>query len=266
MKPIKDSSFILYQKENPNTSNVSPETENQEILKILFHDIKNPMSSLTGYLSLLSRISHSLEEKPKQYISNLALSSSEITNLLKNIEDCISLETNQLQIKTELFQAAHVLEKSIERLKPMAECFQKKFFFTIAPMLPEIRGDKNLIDRLFYTIINHSLQNCPQDKEVRISLSKRERDLLFEVEDEGTAILEEHLEKYFDKFFSLHCGKNRRRPKGWDAYFCKLVANLHGGQIYLKKTEKKQIFSVTLPMQQGEWIKESGNINQITQS
>ena len=247
MEQTSNSNPILYQKENPNTSNVSSEAENQEILKVLIHDIKNPMSSLMGYLGLLSTMAKSLDAKQKQYIMNSTWASNELAFLCRNIEDSISMESKRLQPRLERLQAGPILQKNVEKLHSIAEYFQKKLLCSIPESLPPIQGDKNLIDRMFYTIINQSLQNCPNGKEVKISLGKKEKNLFLEVEDEGPAILEEHLEKYFDKFFSTYCGKGVRRPKGWDAYFCKLVATLHGGEIYINKIEKRQIFSVLLP-------------------
>lgn len=237
----------LYQKDEAKANIVSAEIQTNEILKILLHDIKNPMSSLTGYLGLISMMAKSLDPKPKQYLMSSVWSSNEMAALCKNIEDSISIETNHFPLKLEPLQISPILQKNIEKLNPIATFFQKKIFFETIECPPCIQGDKILIERMIYTLINHSLQHCPDTKEVKISLKKQDPFLLLEIEDEGSAILKEHLEKYFDKYFSVHCGKGVRRPRGWDAYFCSLVARLHGGKIAVHQVEKRQIFSVFLP-------------------
>lgn len=222
-------------------------TESAQLLRMFLHDIKNPLASLVGYLGLVSMMSKSMEENSKRYITNAVWSGNDMSLLCKNIEESLAIESGQLKPKFERFEPAKMLQKEVERLQPVGEFFQKKFVLHIQPDLPPAEGDKTLLARLFQTMLSHCLMHHTAPCGIEVLLEQKENTLCFQALDEGTPVAEKNRAIYFDPLFPIHCAKGERRPKGWDLYFCKLVTELHGGQISVQSEGNKMKFMVLLP-------------------
>ena len=217
--------------------------EYEQLVKVLFHDIKNPLSSLIGYLGLIKRC---IPEEKKQYVTNCLWSAKELSRLCENIEDTIELENNKIQLSLGKYKLKEIFEKILKRLEPESNYFKKEIVLEIPENIDFVNVDLNLIEKVMYSIIYHCLQNIRAGQKVEVVVKQDSNYTTVEIKDEGQPLSEEDLPDYFDKFFVVNAIKGKRRGRGLNFYFCKLIIELHKGKLILNRVDNKNIFSVSL--------------------
>jgi signal transduction histidine kinase len=109
--------------------------------------------------------------------------------------------------------------------------------------------DADLVRRMLANLVENAVRHAKQGTVVTVMASKSDDGLLFRVTDRGTGVPLEMRDKVFDPFVQLDEGAAppSRSGRGLGLAFCKLVADAHGGRIWIEDAEPGATFCVVLP-------------------
>ena len=117
--------------------------------------------------------------------------------------------------------------------------------------LPALRGDSEKLRRTFVNLIGNAIKFTPRRGTIRVTIAHRpaDREFVFAVQDTGEGIPKEAFGKIFQKFGQVEDRKSgRRNSTGLGLTFCKMVAEAHGGRIWVEsELGKGSTFSFTIP-------------------
>jgi two-component system, OmpR family, sensor histidine kinase KdpD len=202
----------------------------RSLLNSISHDLRTPLSSITGALSSLRDEGHSLDIGSKRELIVLASEEAERMNrFISNLLDITRLEAGVLKIKREPYDVQDLLGSCLASLETRLK--DRKLKINIIPNLPLIPMDSVLMAQVLNNLLDNAVKYSPPDGIIEITARVGERWLIAEVADQGPGIPEEHLIQVFNKFFRLSRAEEVSGT-GLGLAISKGIVEAHGGKIW----------------------------------
>jgi PAS domain S-box-containing protein len=220
------------------------EREQQNILSMLVHDMKNPVVASLGFLSRLLR---GKVEKQQEH-SYLELISDELKTVegfITHYMDFVRLERKEYKPQPTPFDIVEVINKQIEKVKILGE--EKNITIAAefpADMVADINADKVMIERVITNLLDNAIKFTDAGGKIRIRLLSRDKDFLFEIQDTGIAIPKDQISYLFEPFYR---GVREQKGSGLGLAISKTIIEAHGGKIWVESSASQgNTFSFSL--------------------
>lgn len=210
----------------------------QDIIRNVIHDLKVPVSSI---LNLSNIESDSNSKKIYSQALNINIQ-------LEKILDIERLEEPNIILNMKVITVQNLIDRAINTLKTQSiekNISISKQFITTGVLL----CDNDLMERLIVNIIANSIKHSPFNSTIQIIVDKHDSNCNISIIDNGEGIAKEHLEHIFEKYYSIsNQDANNSFSTGLGLAFCKLVANVHKGKIFVESEEGKgTTFKIIIP-------------------
>ena len=111
-----------------------------------------------------------------------------------------------------------------------------------------VRGDRLMLRRALSNLLSNAIRHTPDNHQVTIKLSHLENQALIQVQNPGTPIPTEHLNKVFDRFYRTDPSRQRGSDgAGLGLAIVQSIIEVHGGTITVTSDEFDTRFSLSLP-------------------
>jgi len=174
--------------------------EKNEMIEIVAHDLKNPLTSAMSISGLLG--SEKASEDQREYLGLLKKSLNRMNSLVARILEIKVLESSSIKTNYSNVDLKQVTEQVISALKIQSD--NKKI--RIVTDLDEVTAslDRSLIVQIIDNLLSNAIKFSNHNTNVHVSLKDENRTIRFEIEDEGPGILEEDIPRLFQKFQKLN--------------------------------------------------------------
>jgi signal transduction histidine kinase/CheY-like chemotaxis protein len=225
----------------------------EQLMMMITHDIKSPISSIIGYLELMRKDKPASQEA--YYIENMQHSASHILNLVRNLLDFHSLDINKQKADLRSFSPFKLITNIYESFIPVAQ--EKELIFDISMDIDKnahYLSDPYRIHQILNNILSNAVKFTPQRGTVQLCASldetKKNASLIVSVKDTGPGIKQEDKEIVFEEFKRLNYSSSGIEGTGLGLSISVKLAQLLGGSIDLNSTVGKgSIFTITIPLQ-----------------
>lgn len=223
------------------------EQRKNDLIVYLAHDLKTPLTSVIGYLTLLSdepQISKQLQER---YLS-IALDKAErLEELINEFFDITRFNLTTLTLEPERINLSRMLEQIMSEFLPvLAEknlCWQTD----IAPEV-ELLCDPDKLQRVFDNLIRNAVSYSYADTEILLEMKAEEGFIRIRVQNHGRTIPPEKLSHIFEQFFRVDTSRaSATGGAGLGLAIAKEIVELHGGNILAESENESIVFYVNLP-------------------
>lgn len=218
------------------------------LLRAISHDLRTPLTSISGNASnLLSNGSSIDMETRDQIYTDIYDDSMWLINLVENLLSITRIEEGRMnlnlstQLMDEVISEAlkHINRKSVEHHITV----ENNDSLLLAKM------DARLIVQVIINIVDNAVKYTPAGSNIRIRTESRTKFVAVYIEDDGPGIPDEVKPRVFDMFYS---GTNKvadsRRSLGLGLSLCKSIITAHGGEISVADNQPQgTIFTFTLP-------------------
>ena len=211
------------------------------------HEVKNPLASILSYAQLLEMQVNAAQkveppsagpeklEKIKNYNSMILDDTRRATRI---INDLLTF-ARQKEIQTESVRVEEYLSSLKEKLAP--QCQQNGVQFTTvvysSSLNEKISIDKEQIYQVIYNLVQNAVHALAEtntaNKKIELSATLKDNSICLSLEDNGSGIKPENLEKIFEPFFST---KKMGQGSGLGLAISYGIMQMHGGQIQVKST------------------------------
>jgi two-component system sensor histidine kinase VanS len=224
------------------------EQKKNDLIMYLAHDIKTPLTSVTGYLSLLDEMPDMSEEQKIKY-THIAL------------EKAIRLE----QLINEFFEITRMNQQDMELAKQDIDLYY--MFVQLAdeayPIVSEkgnrieihadenitVFGDPDKLARVFNNILKNAIAYSNNDSSIIIGAEKNEENVIITFSNTGKTIPAEKQSAIFEKFCRLDEARSTNTGgAGLGLAIAKQIVILHGGTIKVSSEQNVTTFEITLPI------------------
>lgn len=224
------------------------EEKKDELIVYLAHDIKTPLTSMIGYLSILAEIDDMPKKKQKNYISIALDKSYRLEDLINELFDVARFNSEKIVLEKEELNLNLMLEQIIDDFYPTLRELNKSIKLNYNEPI-SINGDPDKLSRVFNNLIKNAISYSKEESEIVINLKKDNNNAIVEVINKGKQISKEKLSKIFEKFYRLDSARTSRTGgSGLGLAIAKDIVELHNGTIIAESNEEETTFRVSLPL------------------
>lgn len=224
------------------------EQKKNELIVYLAHDIKTPLTSMIGYLSLLSEIKDMPQEQRNRYIDIALDKSYRLEDLINELFDVARFNSEKIVLEKEEINLNLMLEQIADDFYPTLKEINKKINFT-SDEKTILYADPDKLSRVFNNLIKNAVNYSKENTDIDISIMTKENQATVKITNKGKQIPKEKLDKIFEKFYRLDSSRTSKTGgSGLGLAIAKEIVELHGGRIYAESDMKETTFCVTLPI------------------
>lgn len=224
--------------------------KNKRILTVIAHDLKAPIGSMVGLLSLMAdRIKQMETVQIEHNIYAALLSAKKTFALLENLLEWAFAENSMKKFKQEYTS----LDKLISETKGsiLLSAIQKHIKIETTSFKElKVYIDKNMIKSVLRNLINNAIKYTHEGGEIQISAVQKDGFVIVSVKDNGIGIKDKAQKIMFTSDYTMSTnGTNNELGTGIGLMFCKEFLDMHGGRIWVKsEPDVGSEFNFTLPM------------------
>lgn len=223
----------------------------ENLIQMMVHDFKNPIAILKGYLELLSE--ERLRNETREWLDLMQSHLYFMNQMLFNMLDIFKLENSDWVPKKERTPILQIVPLVMEEQQLLARSKGLSMKFIPSELEINVCTDRLLFHRILSNLLSNAIKFSPSGREILITAERMKEPrsgVKISVIDKGHGIAKEHLDKIFDRFWSL---SPQGRGTGLGLAFCKLAVEAHGGTIWAEsELEKGSSFNFTLPASDAE--------------
>ena len=229
--------------------------ERKKVLaSLVVHDLRNPLSALQGNIDLLAEelAEHPELEMAADIIGDCRVLSAKALSMVAGLLDVEELEEGLLVADPTEVEVAAFVERAASYHWATVRARSLTLKFVIAPTL-RATFDADLVGRLVENLLDNAVRYAPRKGLVEVSAGLEDGDLVFRVGNDGPPVPESEREVIFGRFYRIEARRSGARAnRGLGLYFCKLVAEAHGGSIDVAAHgQMSASFMVRLPQPRG---------------
>jgi two-component system sensor histidine kinase KdpD len=221
------------------------ETLRNTLLSSVSHDLRTPLSVITGAATTLLDKDISLTQSGKEELIQTIYEESEHLNqIIRNVLNMTRLESGAITVKKEWqpFEeiVGAVLNRFAEKLK------DRPLTIAIPADLPLVPFDPLLIEQVLMNLLDNAVKYTPQGTPIELSAAVKEDNVIVSISDRGPGIPLGEEERIFEKFVR---GAATGGGIGLGLTICDAIVNAHGGRIWAEnRTGGGAVFHFTLPI------------------
>jgi signal transduction histidine kinase len=221
--------------------------DKNELMQILVHDLKSPLSNIKMLSYLFEEFSESEEHKDLLTIFDNSLTF--IIHLIEQMETLNSVENYPLNNFLEEFDLKSFISEIIKSFDSTAEAKKITLNLDYNSKRTNIATDMNFLKRVLYNLMSNAIKFSSFEKRIIISVADINQNFTISVKDEGPGISKDDQDKLFDKFNKLkNKPTNNESSSGLGLYIVKkLLKNLHGEIDVMSKIGEGATFKLTIP-------------------
>lgn len=220
------------------------QAQTEQLVFTIAHDLKSPITSISGFLSLLKMDqSSTLSEESEQYIEYAFQSSEQMTELINEMLTFAKIGSETLD--KDMVNAESIINDIIKLNLP--EIHKKNINISVEN-LTYLKTQKTPFSIVLRNLINNAIKYKSEKRplQIKISMEDRSSEWVIHVKDNGKGVKSEHLHKIFVPFFKEK--RNSDNGVGLGLAVCKKIVLNLGGNIWVNsEMDKGSIFSFSIP-------------------
>lgn len=221
-----------------------------KFLGIAAHDLRNPISSISGFSELLlSEDMGPLTEEQNEFVGIIHDASQRMLALLNDLLDISMIESGKLELRVEQGSLKRLIEDQIHINRIIAE---KKGIMLHARLseIPDALFDANRITQVIDNLVGNAIKFSPSGSKIHITLAREENMAKVSVMDEGPGISSEDQTKLFGEFQRLSTQPTGgEKSTGLGLSIVKKIIEAHRGTVGVEsRIGKGSTFSFTIPL------------------
>lgn len=217
------------------------------LLRAISHDLRTPLTSISGNAGILRGNSKVLNEDQKQSLyTNIYDDSMWLINLVENLLSITRIDNGTLNLNMQSELLEEVITEALLHINRNSVDYHIKTILSDNLLMAKM--DSQLIIQVIINIVDNAIKYTQPDSHITISAKKDGQSVRVEIADDGSGISDEAKAKLFDMFYTAdNIRGDGRRGLGLGLFLCKSIIHAHGGTIYVKdNVPQGTVFGFTL--------------------
>lgn len=235
----KEEAAVLAQKEQLRAN----------LLRSISHDLRTPLTSISGNASNLLSNGGKFDEETKQRLyADIYDDSMWLINLVENLLSVTKIEEGRMNLHVSAELMDEVIAEALSHVGRRRE--EHNIMVSSSEEFILAKIDARLIVQVIINIVDNAIKYTQKDSEINITTNKKDDKVIVSISDNGPGIPDDVKKHVFDMFYS---GANHvadsRRSLGLGLSLCKSIINAHGGEITVSDYRPSgTVFTFTLPV------------------
>ncbi|HIZ16516.1 MAG TPA: sensor histidine kinase KdpD [Firmicutes bacterium] len=223
------------------------------LLRAISHDLRTPLTSISGNAGILMEKNIALSEEKKQELySSIYDDSMWLVNLTENLLSITRIENGTMRLQMEAQLIADVFQEALAHVDRKAK--EHNITTELQNDLLMAKMDVRLIIQVIINIVNNAIKYTPAGSHIVLRAERWGSMVKVSIADDGPGILEKAKVHLFDMFYTASQGNpDNRRGLGLGLSLCRSIVSAHGGTISVTDNKPHgSVFTFTLPLEEVE--------------
>jgi len=213
------------------------EQRKNDFIGMVSHELKTPLTSISGYLQLLQIRAKKNEDSfsvPALDKANNQL--KKMTNMINSFLNMSRLESGKIHIDNQYFDLAHLVNE-IESEFQLTVTSHRLIFTSEGESF--VNADREKIGQVINNFISNAIKYSPAGSTINIRCKTMENSVQVSVQDQGYGIREEDKEKLFERYYRVANQPTTISGFGIGLYLCAEIIKRHNGKIWVDSEQGK---------------------------
>ena len=218
----------------------------EKLMLAITHDFKAPLSSITGYIGLMSQLP--VDNRQRFYLDSMKSASSHLLKLVNDLLDFHRLDRNKAEVNRTVFNPAQLFDEIHAGFRPLADAGNLSLHYHLSAGLnARYIGDPLRIRQIATNLLSNAVKFTASGG-ITLKVAYERPHLQLTVSDTGKGIAPEDRERIFQAFTRL-AGAQGKEGSGLGLSIVAKLVHLLEGTIRVESTEGKgSAFFVSLPL------------------
>lgn len=224
------------------------EQRKNDLIVYLAHDLKTPLTSVIGYLTLLRDEQQISAELRKKYLVISLEKAERLEDLINEFFEITRFNLTRLTLELSQVNLTRMLEQIVYEFQPLLAEKNLQCSLQVAPQV-EIKCDINKMERVFDNLIRNAISYSYENSTIEIIVDPRPDSLYVLFSNPGGTIAPEKLSRIFEQFYRLDTSRTSKTGgAGLGLAIAKEIIELHHGTIKALSENEKVNFEIILPL------------------
>ena len=213
------------------------ETINRSFIANISHELKTPMTNISGYVNGLLDGTIPYEQQDK-YLRIISDETKRLARLVRSMLDLSRIDSGAMQLKKQkfnlsevIFQALLSFEHRIDEKHIEVQGFDELGQITV-------NGDADLIHQVLYNLFDNAVKFTNEGGYIRVKATVQNKVVTVSISNSGIGVSTEELSHIFERFYKTDKSRSfDRQGVGLGLYIVKTIVTLHGGRIHAEGSE-----------------------------
>lgn len=218
-----------------------------DLITYLAHDLKTPLTSVIGYLSLLDEASDMPQKQKEKYVGIALDKAVRLEKLINEFFEITRYNLQQMELEEESIDLYYMLLQMTDEFYPLLQPRGNSISLCADEDLT-VYGDSMKLARVFNNILKNAIAYSYPDTAIEIRTERLPDEIRIYFQNKGRTIPAKKLDTIFEKFFRLDEARGTNTGgAGLGLAIAKEIVHLHGGRIWAKSEKELTTFCVALP-------------------
>lgn len=224
------------------------EQRKNDLVVYLAHDLKTPLTSVIGYLTLLRDEKEISEELRQKYLGISLNKAERLEELIDEFFEITRFNLSSIVLEYSRVSLTRLLEQLTFEFEPMFREKHLEYMLHVQSDLM-VSCDVDKIQRVFDNLLRNAVYYSYENSTVEITATEKEGSVVITVANQGNTIPKEKLEHIFEQFYRLDTARGSNNGgAGLGLAIAREIVELHHGTITVQNKEGQTTFEVVLPV------------------
>lgn len=223
------------------------EQRKNDLVVYLAHDLKTPLTSVIGYLTLLrdeSKISQELREK---YLSISLDKAERLEDLINEFFEITRFNLSNITLDQSKVNLSRMLQQLVFEFEPMLHEKNLQCVLTSPPELT-VKCDVNKMQRVFDNLMRNAVNYSFEESTINVTIATQDDKIKINFTNCGNTISQDKLSRIFEQFYRLDNARTTKNGgAGIGLAIAKEIVELHNGTISASSENDTISFCLTIP-------------------
>ena len=188
------------------------ENRRESLVRAISHDLKNPITALTGYADLVGKFGD-LNEQQLKFLTRIRETTSKLQDVIGSLVDLAWIEAG-MPLEHQPLQLRDVINRAVSRVTSLA--FDHKIVIAVSVQnpMPVVMGDPERLEQVVYSVLSNAIVYSPPEQTVVIHGWGDSHDVYCSVADRGVGIADDEIDLIFDRMYRSRAEAVRQIPGG----------------------------------------------------
>jgi PAS domain S-box-containing protein len=216
-----------------------------EFIGLASHELKTPLTSISGYLHILNMIT--TDDRSKSFVGKTLQQVNKLTALVSDLLDVSKIEAGKLKLAKRPFELRDVVDDVIELMAHGNHKYQIELETDVDKLM--VNGDAQRIEQVIINFITNAIRYSPGQSKVIVYLQHEADMVKIGVRDFGIGIARDKLKDVFGRFYRVDDEGSTISGLGIGLFLAHEVVSRHNGQIWVESEPGRgSVFWFTLPL------------------
>lgn len=223
------------------------EQRKNDLVVYLAHDIKTPLTSVIGYLDLMSEIPDMPTEQRAKYMEITLEKANRLEKLINEFFEITRYNLQTIILDKKDFNLSYMLFQMADEFYPtLSEKSQEVIVNTEDDIM--LFGDSDKLARVFNNVFKNAIAYGDNNSKIIIDIYKQSQNAVVTFKNYGKSIPPQKLDSIFEKFYRLDESRGTDTGNsGLGLAIAKEIVVLHEGEIYAESNDNYTIFHIKIP-------------------